>query len=198
MGLLSNIIIKGVSTAARNATIKAVGNATMNIISAKASTQEQADDAVIKNGNLYIKPTRSSENYINADTLDVVKELLGVGFENINLKAVKKLGAYSAKKYGKVYSISINGNNDFLGIKKVPASSYIIIEFLDFKDSVSPEVSANMNRLRSGMVHSVADIENINDTIDGSPINSKKFCSYCGEAIQNENAKFCSACGKEL
>lgn len=56
MGLLGSIIAKGVVTAAKNSTIKAVGNATANVIATKASTSVEKDDIVVKNGVMLIKP----------------------------------------------------------------------------------------------------------------------------------------------
>jgi len=147
MGILGNLIVKGVSTALTNSTIKTVGNATVGVIAATAQKQEGKEDAVVKNGVLYIKPTRSSEDYLNKDVLDIVQELLGAGFESITLKSIKKLGDWSIKKYGRIHSISINGKNEFLGIKKVPASSHIVIEYLDFKDGINQDVYANVIEL---------------------------------------------------
>jgi len=199
MGILGNLIVKGVSTALTNSTIKTVGNATVGVIAATAQKQEGKEDAVVKNGVLYIKPTRSSEDYLNKDVLDIVQELLGAGFESITLKSIKKLGDWSIKKYGRIHSISINGKNEFLGIKKVPASSHIVIEYLDFKDGINQDVYANVNRIVAGIIHNVSDIEAMLPKDEVTTESSlKKYCSYCGESIQSEKAKFCSACGKEI
>ena len=54
MGLLGSIIAKGVATAAKNSTIKAVGDATANVIATKASTSAEKDDIVVKNGVMLI------------------------------------------------------------------------------------------------------------------------------------------------
>ena len=194
MGFLGDLIVKGITTAARNSTIKVIGDATVDVIAAAAQKEANKDDSVVKNGKLYIKPTRSSENYINENALEIARELLGVGFENITLKPVKKLGQLSAKKYGKIHSISINGKDEFLGIKKVPASSYILIEFLDFKDNVDREVYKNVSRIKSGKIQKDLDAAAIVE----NNCSSRKFCSYCGEVIIKEDAKFCSACGKEI
>lgn len=198
MGLLGKIIAKGISTAATNSTIKAVGDATTNIIIAKAHEQAQKDDSVVKNGVLYTKPTRSSEEYRNGDTYEVVQELFGVGFENITLKPIKKLNERATKKYGKLQSISINGKKEFLGIKKIPASSYIVIEFLDFKEDVDASCYANVTYLKSGTIYSVDDLKNDKKEIVGENNSFKMYCSYCGNSIKNEDAMFCSACGKKL
>lgn len=197
MGLLGNLIVKGVSTVARNSTIKTVSNAAVDVISATSQKHAEKEDTVIKNGKVFIKPTRSSEDYLGKNTMDVVQELLGAGFEKVTLKPVKKLGKHSVKKYGQIHTISINGKNEFLGIKKVPASSYIIIEYLDFKNNVNQEVYENVKRIKSGTVTSADEQEA--QTLENSNANIfKNYCFYCGEKIINKNAKYCAACGKNL
>lgn len=198
MGLLANIIAKGISTAATKSIIKTVGDTTVDVIAATAQKQAQKDDAVEKNGKLYIKPTRSSEDYLGKSTFDIVHELLGVGFESVTLKSVKKLNERAIKKYGNIKSISINGNSEFLGIKRVPASCHIVIDFLDFKEDVSDTVYMNVKRLNTGKVSCVEDLEYSSRKDEKTQNNVKSFCPYCGEKVFNENARFCSACGKEI
>lgn len=198
MSLLGNIIAKGVVTAARNSTIKAVGSAAANVIVAKSQSNEQKDDATVKGGKLYIKPTRSSEKYIGENAAEVAQELLGVGFNSVNLKATKKLGKHAVKKYGKICSISINGHTDFLGIKKIPASSYIIIEFYDFKENVGLEIYSKVRRVRTGIVHNIEDIECDNRVGSIAEKSAVRFCSSCGSKIANEKARFCSECGERV
>lgn len=202
MGLLGNIIAKGVATAATNSIIKTVGktvgDTTVGIIGATAQKQAQKEDAVIKNGTLYIKPTRSSEDYLGESAFDVVQELLGVGFESVTLKPIKKLSERAIKKYGNIKSISINGNNEFLGIKRVPASSHIIIDFLDFKEDVSRTVYTNVRRLKTGKIQDIEDLEYTSQKSKSTQNILKSFCPYCGEKVLQEQAKFCSSCGKEI
>ena len=198
MGLIGNLIAKGVATAATKSIIKTVGNTTVDVIAATAQKQAQKDDAVEKNGKLYIKPTRSSEDYLGENAYDVVQELLGVGFESVTLKSVKELGERATKKYGNIKSISINGNSEFLGIKRVPASSYIVIEYLDFKEDVSSTVYTNVTRLKTGKISSSEEIEYSSHKSKVTQSAAKSFCPYCGKKILNENARFCSACGKEV
>ena len=198
MGLIGNLIAKGVATAATKSVIKTVGNTTVDVIAATAQKQAQKDDAVERNGKLYIKPTRSSEDYLGENAYDVVQELLGVGFESVTLKSVKKLGERATKKYGNIKSISINGNSEFLGIKRVPASSHIVIEYLDFKEDVSSTVYTNVTRLKTGKISSSEEIEYSSHKSKVTQSAAKSFCPYCGQKIRNENARFCSACGREV
>ncbi len=200
MGLLSAIILKGVTTAARNSTIKAVGRATTEVMVAKALATEPKEDAVIKCGKLYVAPTRSSDDYRNQNAVHITQELLGAGFENITLKAIKKLPEYSFKKYGKISAISINGNDTFLGIKKVLSSSHIVIEFLDFKDNIPLETYSKVEYVPVGTIHNFDDLETFQkeQNVTCPAANTKHFCGYCGAAIITQNAKFCTTCGKSI
>lgn len=201
MGLLGNIIAKGVAAAARNSTIKAIGDVTENIISTATKAQNEKEDIVVKDGIMFIKPTRSSENYHDQNVMEIVQELICVGFENITLKPVNKLSELSKKKYGKIVSVTINGSNTFLGIKRIPASSHILIEYMDFKTNVNCDVYSNITRIIPGKVlisnstekSPTDNIENIFPSED-----QKRFCSYCGKHLTTEGAKFCSFCGKEI
>ena len=202
MGLLGDIIAKGIATAAKNSTIKAVGDAATNVIVASAERQNEKEDVVVKNGVSYIKPTRSSEEYRDKNALEIAKELFGVGFESIELKPIKKLGEHSKKKYGRIVSISINGKSDFLGIKKIPTSSYIIIEYLDFNKNVDNNVYEGINRISSGVKHNITELEVKLQENDNKKSfvadDAKNFCPFCGQSIKYKEAKFCSGCGKEL
>lgn len=153
---------------------------------------------------MLIKPTRSSEDYCGANVLEVVQELFGVGFNNITLKPICKLTEWSRKKYGKIVTITINGNSDFLGLKKIPATSFIIIEYMDFKPNVNPQIYEGIKCITPGKVYCDEKIESIT-TSTGEDISSsnisndeKLFCAYCGKQIKNKEAKYCSYCGKEI
>ncbi len=198
MGLLGSIIAKGVVTAAKNSTIKAVGNAAATVITAKANNPTEKDDIVVKNGVMLIKPTRSSDDYCGENAVEIARELLGVGFESVTLKPVKTLSERAKKRYGEIESISINGKDEFLGIKKVPSSSYIIIEYSDFKKNVDAGVYANVVKITPGIMNRTEPQVKIpeNDVTPTSEI--KKFCPYCGMARSVAGAKFCSSCGKAL
>ena len=197
MGLFSTIIVKGVTTAATKSIIKTVGNTTLDVIAATAQQQALKDDAVEKNGRLYIRPPRSSEDYLGENAFEVLQELTGAGFENVTLKPIKKLSNRATKKYGNIESISINGNNEFLGVKRVPATSYIVIEFLDYKEDIDHTTYASVNPIKAGLMQSISNFE---ETFQKNPIKhlSKSFCPYCGEKVLNEKSRFCTACGKEL
>lgn len=198
MGLLGSIIAKGVVTAAKNSTIKAVGDAAANVISTKASTSVEKDDIVVKNGVMLIKPTRSSDDYCGENALEIAKELLGAGFENVTLKPVKVLSERAKKRYGEIESISINGKDEFLGIKKVPASSYIVIEYSDFKKNVDVGVYTSVTKIIPGIMNRT-DLQVSIQKNDTTPENkAKKFCPYCGAALSVVDAKFCSCCGHAI
>lgn len=198
MGLLSSIIAKGVVTAARNSTIKAVGDAAATVIATKVSVDAAKDDIAVKNDVTLIKPTRSSEGYCGKNALEIARELLGVGFESVTLKPVKTLNTGARKKYGEVKSISINGKKEFFGIKKVPSTSYIVIEYSDFKKNVDVSVYADVTRITPGTIQRNDFKSSVQEGSSMPQSMFKKFCPYCGNAITFEGAKFCSHCGKQI
>ena len=197
MGILGYLIVKGTQTAAKNATIAAVGSAAANVLSAASQIHVNKEDSAVKNGVLYIKPTRSSDEYYGKDVSEIVQELLGNGFENISLKPVKKLGQFSAKKYGLISSISIGGNNSFSKSKKMPASSYIVIEYLDFKETVDKAIYGRVERIVPGKVQHTQPAE-VKVQLINSTAENCKYCCYCGQPITNAGARFCGSCGKEI
>ena len=165
---------------------------------AKSRSESAKEDSIVKKGILYIKPTRSSDNYLNESAFDIVQELLGAGFESVTLKPVKKLSERAIKKYGNVKSISINGHSEFMGVKRVPASSLIVIEYLDFKSGVCRTVYDNVIPLKAGKIRSVEDLEMQSPQNKSPKCISKAFCAYCGEKILDPNARYCFSCGKEI
>lgn len=206
MGLLGSIIAKGVTTAATNSTIKAVGNAAATVIATSASKSSTKEDVTVKNGVVLIKPTRSSDDYCGENALEIAKELLGAGFESVTFKPRNTLSERAKKRYGEIEVVSINGKDTFVGVKKVPSSSYIVIEYLDFKKNVDPSVYASVQRINPGVFNRVAAIPAIQQDSEPSVQSkvtqaktvTKKFCPYCGTAVAVAGAKFCIGCGKEI
>ena len=198
MGLLGSIIAKGVVTAAKNSTIRAVGDAAATVMAATATYTSAKSDISVKNGVVLIKPTRSSEDFCGENALEIAKELLGTGFDSVTLKPVNTLNERAKKRYGEIATISINGKDDFLGIKKVPASSYIVIEYLDFKKKVDVGVYESVRKIVPGIIKrnelQVSEQENL--TIPMGEL--KRFCPYCGMEISVASAKFCSNCGNVI
>lgn len=198
MGLLGSIIFKGVVTAAKNSTIRAVGDAAANVIDTKTSTSAEKDDIVFKNGVMLIKPTRSSDDYCGENALEIARELLGVGFESITLKPVKTLSERAKKRYGEIESISINGKDEFLGIKRVPSSSYIVINYSDFKKNVDVGVYTSVTKITPGIMNRTEPQVSIQGKNVAPVSETKKFCPYCGTVLLVANAKFCSCCGNAI
>ena len=89
MGLFGQLISTGITTAAKNSTIKAIGDATSKAISSLPDTEVIA---VGNAGPLLVKPTRPSEEYHGEKALEMAKELVGVGFESVTLQPVCTLG----------------------------------------------------------------------------------------------------------
>ncbi len=73
MGLLGSIIAKGVVTAAKNSTIRAVGDAAATVMAATATYSSAKSDISVKNGVVLIKPTRSSEDFCGENALEIAR-----------------------------------------------------------------------------------------------------------------------------
>lgn len=198
MGLLSGIIAKGVITAARNSTIRAAGAAAATVIATKASTASEKDDVIVKKGVVLIKPTRSSDDYCGENALDIARELLGVGFESVTLSPVRVLSERAKKRYGEIESISINGKDEFLGIKRIPSTSYIVIEYLDFKKNVDIGMYSSVAKITPGVMNRNELQVNINEHSVLPPSGEKRFCKYCGSALAVADSRFCACCGERL
>lgn len=140
MGLLNSIIVKGAETAFKKSLIDAAGNAASKVILATSKSLESKEDSTVKNGLLYVRPSRSAEEYINKDAVSIANELIGCGFERVELKPCKTLTSFGVKRYGLIKKVTINGKSDFGTLKKIPSTAYIIVEYLDFKESVNPSV----------------------------------------------------------
>lgn len=206
MGLLGGIIAKGVTTAATNSTIRAVGNAAATVIATSASKSSTKEDVTVKNGVVLIKPTRSSDDYRGENALEIAKELLGAGFEGVTFKPRNTLSERAKKRYGEIEVVSINGKDTFVGVKKVPSSSYIVIEYLDFKKNVDSSVYTSVQKINPGVFSRVAAIPaiqqepeaNVQPKVVQAKTATKKFCPYCGTAVAVAGAKFCIGCGKQI
>ena len=153
-----------------------------------------------------IKPTRSSDDYCGENALEIVRELLGAGFESVTFKPRNSLSERAKKRYGEIEMVSINGKDNFAGVKKVPASSYIVIEYLDFKKNVDPSVYASVERIYPGVLSRIAPtpaiqqepVRSIQPKVERTETVTKKFCPFCGTAIAVAGAKFCISCGKQI
>lgn len=203
MGLLSYLVVKGMETASKKAVINAAGMATATVISATAQAKEGNPDSVVKNGVLYVKPNRNSEEYIGKGAITTVNELLGCGFEKVELKANKSIGSFGIKKYGKVKSVSINGKNEFFARKKVLSSAYVVVEYNDFKDSVDRSMLGKVEMIKPGIFESIINEETfithkVNINQNNATTYETRYCMYCGKEINDSNAKYCCGCGREL
>lgn len=198
MGLLSGIIAKGVITAALNSTIRVAGEAAATVIAANASTASEKGDIIVKNGVVLIKPTRSSDDYCGENALEIARELLGVGFESVTLKPIRELNERAKKKYGEIESISINGKDEFLGVKKFPSTSYIVIEYSDFKTNVDIGVYSSVAKITPGVMNrNELKVNNREHSV--LPLSEeKRFCPYCGSVLAIAGARFCACCGEKL
>ncbi len=200
MGLLEKIIAVGVT-------------ATAGIVATKALKNKQSSSENPPLGFRFVNPTRYHNDYIGEDSVNIAKELYSVGFENIELQPLKKLGILSTKKYGKISAISINGNSSFSKKDGFSPFSYIIISYLDFKDGVDRGVydsvnyidPENWNTQKNKQANAPENTDfteplefEYKTTSHSTAYTEKKFCPFCGTQIQNNQARFCALCGENI
>ncbi len=229
MGILGYLVSKGV----QRASIKTVGRTVAHVMTAKtvaeterinaetqrinaeverakyrqAASNRITKDSAVVDETVRIKPPRSSEKYHDRDAFEAAKELFAAGFVDVTLRPVKSLSANS-NKYGKIRSISINGNSDFMGVRKVSANSKIIITYSDFKKDVNKEAFTNARQVASETTEPATDTAITENAVEigtttvqqnnTAEYSFRKYCVYCGEPITNERARFCSACGEKI
>lgn len=200
MGIVTGLVKKGVVIAAKSIATNAINDhiadKTNEIAETRELTQAQKDSgATIKNGRLYLPPTRSKYEYLHENALEIADELLEAGFENVTLTPIKKLNNGAINKYGQIHKITINGNKEFDKTKKLPSSAVIHIEYLDFKYT-TPNTYKNVSYITPGPVQKVeppiATTQTTNKPITPEPTS---FCIYCG--FPNQNSTFCGNCGKK-
>ncbi len=200
MGLLGKIIAVGAT-------------ATAGFVAAKVLKNKNTDtvETSKKEG---INATRDNEYYREEDAMGIAKELSGAGFVNIELKPIKKLGIFSAKKYGKVDDVFINGENEFSKEDKFLPSSYVVISYFDFKDSVDPCVYDTVKRIdyehwnNTNHKEEISPVKDLQREASASvnPVTpaqddahiAKKFCPFCGAKTPSDDARFCILCGKSI
>ena len=90
------------------------------------------------------------------------------------------------------------GNLHPAQIKKVPASSYIVIEYSDFKKNVDAGVYTSVAKIVPGIMNRTDLQVNIQKSKVSPEDEVKNFCPYCGAALSVADAKFCSSCGHAI
>ena len=197
MGFISKIIVSEVVGAATSFAT----NAIKNKMSENATTNEVEENisknGIIKNGRLYLKPTRSKYDYIHENAIEIADELLDAGFENVTLSPIKKLNEGAIKKYGQIHKIMFNGRNEFDESKEIPASSTIVIEYLDFK-TITPNTYSNVSYISPGPVKKVKSATEVSNNTSTTTNNTNNLCIHCGFPIQNKNETFCGNCGGKI
>lgn len=158
---------------------------------------------------------RDAVSFHEQNYMDVIRVLLEAGFTDINTVEIRKYksGFFTKGKYGKVESVSINGNNAFTKKTRFSRNAHVVVSFHVFKDSppvVIPELQRRMQSVPQ-VGYPYQQPFNINVNIDNSPSQSgyqqpmgrnypffnpddEKYCGYCNSLIPN-NAGFCPRCG---
>lgn len=219
MSLLSFVIKEGVKSATKNAQIKATGAAVATaagavaggVIAARAQKKQMQANAVdngeiqidntncaVNNKVFSVNPSREERYYYNDNVIDVAQELLGCGFLKIILRPKKKLNERKIKDYGLVSSISINGKKRFCEEDIMPASAFVVIEYLEFEDNINQSVYERVNRVIPGVWSFNNEGELVVSSETKPTQRTRQVCPYCNAHITSEKSNFCSSCGGDL
>ncbi len=185
--LLGAVAAAGISSAAKHLS----GAALLGVASFIEGQQElkQADvrmkrmDMLMNaNPNDYIQMRVNAEELINHDFYEVVMNLAGMGFYDINIKEVfVKLKLFQKDQTGLVTAVSINGARSFDSLSAFPKDSHVIVEATVHKKDRKLYM-AELSKIRQGAFKQQRPI---------------RRCEYCGLTV-SEGQKYCIGCGAPL
>lgn len=163
-------------------------------------------------GVIFVSCTASS--FRGADYLDVIHNLQGMGFTNININEIRHNRNFLTRNiYGKVESVSINGNSEFQKGDMFAQGAHVVVSFHVYKDSPRVEIPELYRRTEhldrqlgyQQPVNVNVNIQNELPHYDNNPSVSNHSgeattwyrCAYCGATIPNSKG-FCPRCGAAL
>ena len=190
----------------------AVASKMIDVISESAKTRSKAK--IIRDGLVIVNS--DSAGFAERNYLDVIRDLQGMGFTNITAKEIRKhrKGLFNSSLYGKVESVTINGENSFSKGKAFAPGVHVLVAFHVFKDSPPvdiPDLRRNpVEHRQQPEQQPYQQPVNVNVNIQqpyGQSVppfnpygedNIQWFrCSYCGSMIPNSKG-FCPRCGGPL
>ncbi len=137
------------------------------------------DMAMNQNPNNYVQMRVEAGDFLNQDFREVVRNLAGMGFYDINIKKrLLKKGIFQQDQTGLVTRVIINGSEQFDSLSVFPKNSHVVVE---------------------AIVHNREDILFMPELIEirKGPAEQKKTvmrCAYCGTRV-SDGQKYCIGCG---
>ena len=95
----------------------------------------------------------SAADFQQKNFLDVIRNLLGMGFTNVNVYEIRQHneGFFTRNIYGKVESVSINGNSSFVKGARFARGAHVLVSFHVFKNSPKVYIPDLQNRAASAV-----------------------------------------------
>lgn len=136
----------------------------------------------------------------NKDYRQVIDILLGKGFTNIETYEIREYrnSFFNRDMYGKVKSVSINGNSSFRKKDVFNVDAYVLISFHVFKDS-PPIIIHKLEQLKSRYEFNYAQphYSEPQYVIINNDKETESFCEYCDCRIE-ESWFTCKHCGAPI
>lgn len=129
--------------------------------------------------NDYIQMRTTQIGFINCNYSDVIKNLAGMGFYDINLNQLLiRKGLFEKERTGLVANVTINGASTFDEISVFPKDAHVVVNAIVHKKDVFLSMP-ELDKIRQGAV------------MYQRPV---RRCEYCGVQV-NEGQNFCIGCG---
>lgn len=93
--------------------------------------------ASIRNTQDMVFVNHKAEYFYQKQYTDVIHDLLGMGFTNVNAVELRKhkKSIFTKKLYGQVESVSINGDDSFSKGERFAKGAHVVVSFHVYKDS---------------------------------------------------------------
>ncbi len=191
LGALTASIVSNAAKTVAIAAAEGIGTFSEKIVLAKENERKMKEtdlqmkrmDMIMRqNPNDYIQMRVNTIDFINQDFRDIIQNLAGMGFYDINIREVLvKKGLFEKERFGQVLGVSINGARQFDTLSLFPKDSHVIVDAIIHKKEDHLFMPELIN-IRKGSV------------LFQRPI---KRCEYCGVAV-SPGQNYCIGCGAPL
>lgn len=185
--IVGAVVASSVSKVAEHAAVGVVGGIATYMDGKKALKEadenmkrmEMNERLLSERPNDFIQVRTAYNEMVNQYYIDVVKNLAGMGFYDININSIyKRKGLFDKEQKGIVARVNINGSSTFDAMSIFSKDSHVVVEAIVHNKGeylYMPELEA----IRRGSV------------MYQRPV---RRCQYCNVAI-SDGQKYCIGCG---
>lgn len=128
----------------------AVASKVLDTVQTAINESEKRSKTIIYDSQGMLAVNKPSEDFSGIDYMEAIHTLIGIGFTNIKTHEIREYrnNFFNKNMYGRVVSVSINGDSDFKKKDIFPKTAYVLVSFHVFKDSPSviiPELERLQN-----------------------------------------------------